>query len=127
MTEEEKKTITRKKLPGRVPQSHKLAALMKKRKEEILRSKEQPTEQSTEQSTAQSTVQSTEQSSVQSTVHPTVQSTEQYTVQSNGAYVYGVGILAVLAIEVCVFFTYNKKAGQIINEEPIKPKRRHMV
>ena len=72
---------------------------MKKRKEEILRSKEQSTEQSTEQSSVQSTP------------------------QSNDTYVYGTGILEVLAIGVCVFFTYNKK----VHEEPIKPKRRHML
>ena len=51
MTEKEKKVITRKKYPGRVVQGHKRVALMKNRKEEILRSKEQPTEQSTVQST----------------------------------------------------------------------------
>ena len=96
MTEE---VITREKHPGCVAQGHSLAALMKKRKEEILRNKEQSTEQ------------------------PTVQST----VQSNGAYIYGVVILAVLAIGVCVFFTYNKKAEQVMHEEPIKPKRRHML
>ena len=96
MTEE---VITREKHPGCVAQGHRLAALMKKRKEEILRNKEQSTEQ------------------------PTVQST----VQSNGAYIYGVVILAVLAIGVCVFFTYNKKAEQVMHEEPIKPKRRHML
>ena len=62
MTEEEKKATTRKNYPGRVAQGHKLAALMKKRKEEILRSKEQSTEQSTEQPTEQSTEQSTAQS-----------------------------------------------------------------
>ena len=45
MTEEEKKTITREKHPGRVTQGHKLAALMKKRKEEILHNKEQSSEQ----------------------------------------------------------------------------------
>ena len=65
---------------------------MKKRKEEILHNKEQSTEQSP--------VQSTEQSSVQTTV----QSTEQPSVQSDGAFVYGVSILAVFAIGVCVFF-----------------------
>ena len=68
---------------------------MKKRKEEVLRNKEQSTVQSTVQSTDQSTVQSTEKSSVQPTV------------QSNGAYVYGAGIFAILAIGVCVFFAYN--------------------
>ena len=113
--EEEKKTITQQKHPGRVAQGHKLAALMKNRKEEILRNKEQSTEQSTVQSTEQSSIQSTEQSSVQ----PSVQSTAQ----SNNTYVYGVGIFAVLAIGVCVFLTYNKK----VHEEPIKPKAPHML
>ena len=57
MTEEEKKVIAQEKHPGRVAQGNKLAAIMKKRKEEILRNKEQSTEQSKEQSTVQSTVQ----------------------------------------------------------------------
>ena len=90
---------------------------MKKRKEEILRSKEQPT--------------------VQSTVQPTVQSTVQSTIHSNDTFVYGVGILAALAIGVCAFFTYqakNKKQdngcleaqhGQKKQDQP--PKRRHML
>ena len=73
---------------------------MKKRKEEILRSKEQNTEQSTEQGTEQSPEQSTEQGKEQSTE----QGKEQ---QSNDTYIYGVGILAVLVIGVCVFFAYN--------------------
>ena len=89
MTEEEKKIITREKHPGCVAQSHKLAAIMKKRKEDILHNKEQSTKQSTEQSTVQ----------------PSVQSSVQSAIQSN--YVYGVGILAVLATGVCVFFAYN--------------------
>ena len=72
-------------------------------------------EQSTEQSSEQSSVQPTEQSSVQST--------EQSSVQSSDTCVYGVGMIAILAIGVCVFFTYNKK----VHEEPIKPKRRHML
>ena len=70
MTEEEKKTVTQKKHPGRVAHGRKLAALMKKRKEKILHNKEQYTVQSTEHSaelsSVQSTAQSTEQSSVQS-------------------------------------------------------------
>ena len=85
---------------------------MKKRTEEILRSKEQPTEQSLMQSTEQSTVQST--------------------LQSNGAYVYGVGILSVLAIGVCVFFTYNISKAKNKKQDKEKkqdqpPKRRHML
>ena len=102
MTEEEKKIITREKHPARVTQGRKLAALQekKKRKEEILRNKEQ------------STVQSTEQSSVQSSV--------QSTVQSN--YVYGVRILAVATIGVCVFFAYTTfQPKKLINEKQDHP------
>ena len=40
MTEEAKKIITREKHPGEVTQGHKLASLMKKRKEELLHNKE---------------------------------------------------------------------------------------
>ena len=85
MTGEEKKIITRLKHPGHVAQGHKLAVLIKKRKEEILRNKEHSTGQST--------------------VQPSVQSSVQSAVQSN--YVYGVGRLAVFATSVCVFFAYN--------------------
>ena len=90
---------------------------MKKRKEEILRDKEQ--------SSVQPTVKSTEQHSVQSTE----QSTKQPSVQSNGTYIYGVGILAVLAIGACVFFAYNTSQAanrkQISEKQPSK--RRHML
>ena len=75
---------------------------MKKRKDEILRDKEQ--------SSVQPIVRSTEQHSVQSTE----QSTEQPSVQSNGAYTYGVGILAVLAIGAGVFLAYS--TSQIRNK-----------
>ena len=88
-----------------------------------MHNKEQSTEKSTEQSTEQSTVQSTEQSTVQSTEKSTEQSTVQSTVQSNDTYIYGIGIPAVIAISVCVFCTYNKKTGQVIHEQPIKPFR----
>ena len=110
-----KKAIAREKHPGGVAQVNKFAALMKKRKEEILRNKKQSTEQSTVQYTEQSIVQSTEQSTIQATG------------QSNDTYVYRVGILAVLAIGVCVFFTFNKKAGQLIHKQPIIPIRRNML
>ena len=78
----------------------KACCTLEKKKEEIFRNKEQPTEQST--------------------VQHTVQSTEQSTVQSN--YGYSVGTLAVLTISACVSFTYNKKAGQVIHDETIEPK-----
>ena len=123
MTEEEKKLLTREKNPGRVAQGHKLAALMKKRKEDIVRNKEQSTVQSTGQSTEQFSVQSTEQPSVQSAVQPTV--------QSNDTYVYGVGILAVLAIGVCVFVAYNtfqpRNKKRVNEKQGQPPKRRYML
>ena len=62
--------ITREKHPERVAQGHRLAALMKKRKEKILSSKEQSTVQFTEQSSVQLTEQSV-QPTEQSTLHPT--------------------------------------------------------
>ena len=93
MTEEKKKVITREKHPGYVAQGHKLAALIKKRKEEIFRHKEQSTE------------------------------------QSNGAYIYGIGMLWVLAIGVCVFFAYNtfQHTRQVNEKENQLSKRRHML
>ena len=104
LTKEEKETTTRQKYPGLVAQGHKLAALMKKRKEEILPNKEQ------------------------STIQPTVESTEQPSVQSNDTYIYGVGKLAVLVISVCVFFTYNTfqpKNKKLVNEKQDQPPKRH--
>ena len=119
MTEEEKKMITRQKHSGRSAQGHKRAALNEKSKEEILHSKEQSTEQQP--------VQSSVQSSVQQPVQPALQST----VRSNDTYVYGVGMLAVLAIGVYIFFAYNNSQGKnkkTTNEEKQDqpPKRRHM-
>ena len=128
MMEEEKKTITREKHPGRVAQGHKLAALMKKRKKEILHNKEQSTEPSKEQSTEQSKEQSTEQSPEQST--------DQSKEQSDDTYVYSVGMLAVFSIGVCEFFAYQAKNKKQANDcstaqhEQKKnqpPKRRHML
>ena len=81
---------------------------MKKRKQEILRKKEQSIVQSTEQYTEQPTVQST--------------------VQPNDTYIYGVGMLAVLAIGICVFFAYN--TSQVANKKQVQqqpPKRRNML
>ena len=53
------------------------------------------------------------------------------TTRSSDTYVYGVGILAVLAICVHVFFAYNTfqaKNKKLVNEKPDQPpKRRHML
>ena len=58
--------------------------------------------------------------------------TKTATTRSNDTYVYGVGILAVLAIGVCVCFTYNNsqaKTKKTTNEEKQDqpPKRRLML
>ena len=112
MIEEEIKMITRQKHPGRSAQGHKRAALNEKSKEEILHSKEQSTEQQPVQSSVQSSVQQPVQSSVQSSVQQPVQPAVQSTVRSNDTYVYGVGMLAVVAIGVCIFFAYNNSQGK---------------
>ena len=58
-------------------------------------------------------------------------STSSHAARSNDTYVYGVGLLAVLAIGVCVFFTYNtsqaenKKQAHEKQNQP--PKRRHIL
>ena len=53
------------------------------------------------------------------------------TTRSNDTYIYGFGVLAVLAIGVCVFFTYNTfqlKNKKLVNEKQDQPpKRRHML
>ena len=61
----------------------------------------------------------------------TEQSKEQSTEQSNDTYVYGAGMLAVLAIGVCEFFAYNTSQAKNKIEAKEKkdqpPKRRHML
>ena len=76
---------------------------MKKRKEKILHIKEQSTEQSTVQPL------------VKSSVHSSVQSA----VQSN--YIYGVGILAVLATGV-VYFLHTTRFSLKIKNKPMNKK-----
>ena len=47
------------------------------------------------------------------------------TTRSNDTYVYGVGILAVLAIVVCVFFGYNTfQPKKLINKKKDQPPQR---
>ena len=77
----------------------------------------------------QSTVQSAEQPSVQSPVQSTEQPPVESTVQSSDTYVYGVGILAVLAIGVCVFFAFNTfpKNKKPVNEKQDQPPKRCLM
>ena len=64
-------------------------------------------------------------------LHSKEQSAVQSTVQSNDTYAYGVGILAALAIGVCVFFAYNtfqpKNKKLVDKKQDQPPKRRHML
>ena len=92
---------------------------MKRLKEKILEDNQMTTSSSTSDLTP---------STSSSTGDPTP-STPSHTTRSNDTYVYGVGILAVLAIGVCVFFAYNtsenKKQANEKQDQP--PKRRHML
>ena len=49
------------------------------------------------------------------------------TTRSNDTYVNGIGILAVLAIGLCVFFAYPKNKKQANEKKDQPPKRRHML
>ena len=61
----------------------------------------------------------------------TTSATNTGTTIPNDTYVYGVGILAVLAIGVCVFFTYNasktKNKKTVTEKRDQPPKSLHML
>ena len=54
------------------------------------------------------------------TINPT---TDAITIRSNRAYIYSVGTLAVLAIGVCILFTY--KTYQAANKKQVNEKQDH--
>ena len=57
-------------------------------------------------------------------------STPSDATRSNDTYVYGVGILTVLAIVVCVFFAYNTsqtKNKKTVNENKINYQKRRLM
>ena len=65
-------------------------------------------------------------SSTSSSTHDPTSSTSSHTIRSNDTYVYGIGMLIVLAIGVCVIFAYvtfpkNKK---LVNEKQDQPPKR---
>ena len=82
---------------------------LKKLKEKILEDNQPPT--SSTLSTCDPTSSTCDPTS--SACDP-ARSTSSHSTRSNDTYVYGAGMLAVLAIGVCVFFTYlkNKKTRQ---------------
>ena len=57
--------------------------------------------------------------------------TPSHTTRSNDTYIYGVGMLAILAIGVCVFFVYNASQAenkkQLNKKQDQSPERRHML
>ena len=55
--------------------------------------------------------------------------TNTVTARSNDTYVYGIGVIAVVPIGVCVFFAYNTfQSKKIVNEKHDQPpKRRHSL
>ena len=105
---------------------------MKKLKEQILEEHQLPTP-STSSSTCDQAL-----STFSSTCDPTP-STSFHATKSNDTFIYGIGILGVLAIGVCVFFTYNtfqpknkklvndRLAAQHEQKQDQPPKRCHMV
>ena len=97
---------------------------MKRLKEKILENNQLPT-LSTSSCTGDPTP-----STSSSTGDPTP-STPFHTIRSNDTNVYGVGILAILAMGVCVFFTYNtfqRKNKKLVNEKQDQPpKQLHML
>ena len=57
--------------------------------------------------------------------HEPTPSTPSHAKRSNDTYIYGVGILAVLAIGVCVFFGFNASpAKKLINDKTDQPPQR---
>ena len=65
-------------------------------------------------------------STTSSATTPATSTTSTANTRSNDSYVYGVGILAVLAIDVCVFFAYNTSQAANKKQVDLPPKRRHM-
>ena len=94
---------------------------MKRLKEKILKDNQLPTPTPMDGPTP----------STSSSTGDPMPSTHSHITRSNGAYVYGLGILAILAIEVCVFFTYNTfqpKNKKLVNDKQDQPpKQYHML
>ena len=74
--------------------------------EQILEDNQLPTPSPTDRSTLSTP---SSMSSTSSSTGNSMSSTSSHTIRSNNTYVYGVGILAVLAIGVCVFFIFQGK------------------
>ena len=99
--------------------SHK--TYMKRLKEKLLEDNQLPTPFPTDRTTP----------STSSSTGDFTPSAPSHTTKPNDTYVYGVGMLAVFAIGVCVFFTYNgsqAKNKKTVNEKQDQPpKGRNML
>ena len=90
------------------------ATYMKWLKEKILRDNQLCTPSPTDRPTP----------STSSSTGNSTPSTPSHTAGSNDTYVYGIGILAVLAIGVCVFFAYNTCQAEnkkLVNKKQDQP------
>ena len=91
---------------------------MKRLKEKILQDNQLPTPSPKDRPTP----------STSSSIDNSTPSTPPHTTRLNDSYIYGVGIVAVLAICVCVFFEYNTfpKNKKLINETKDQPPKRRI-
>ena len=97
---------------------------MKNLKEQILEEHQLPTSSSTCDPTSSTSSTCDPTSSTSSSTCDPTPSTSSH--RSNDTYVYGVGMLAVLVIAVCVFFTYTTfpKNKKLANEKQNQPPKR---
>ena len=108
-----------KKDPRRVEQSKRsYERRMKRLKEQILEEHQPPTP----------SISSSTSNPTSSTSSSTCDPTSSHATRSNDTYVNSVGILAILAIGVCVFFAHNSfQPKKLVNEKQDQPpKLRHM-
>ena len=94
---------------------------MNKLKEKILKDNQLSTSPSTDRSTA----------STSSSMNNSTSSTSSTTAGPSNTYIYGVGIFAVLAIGVYIFFAYNTSQAatkkQVNEKQHQSPKQRNML
>ena len=104
---------------------------MNKLKENILndakKGSEDTSNASNETTSATNTATTPATSTTSTATTPATSTTSTANTRSNDSYVYGVGILAVLAIDVCVFFAYNTSQAANKKQVDLPPKRRHML
>ena len=95
---------------------------MKRLKEKVLQDNQLPTPTPTDGSTPSTSSPTGDPtpSTSSSTGDPTP-STPSHTTRSNDTYIYGIGMLAILAIGVCVFFVYN--TSQAKNKKQLNKKQ----